>query len=45
MSAVFAKLLPKQCNEFAFAITKTGQLQPWMESATRMKPALRELDP
>jgi hypothetical protein len=31
MSKLFAKLLPKQCNEFAFAISKTGDMQPWIK--------------
>ncbi|OCK60248.1 hypothetical protein LMTR3_35120 [Bradyrhizobium sp. LMTR 3] len=30
LSRLFVLLFPKQCNEFAFAITRTGQLQPWM---------------
>jgi SAM-dependent methyltransferase len=36
MSGIFAKLLPKQCNEFGFAITKTRLLQPWMETERLM---------
>jgi SAM-dependent methyltransferase len=31
LSKIFARLFPKQCNEFAFAILKTGQLQPWIK--------------
>lgn len=30
-SRVLAALFPKQCNEFAFAVCKTNQLQPWLE--------------
>lgn len=30
LSRLFVVIFPKQCNEFAFAITRTGQLQPWM---------------
>jgi hypothetical protein len=29
-SRLFALLVPKQCNEFAFAISKTGTLHPWI---------------
>jgi SAM-dependent methyltransferase len=36
LSRLFARLAPKQCNEFAFAITKTRELQPWMETETLM---------
>jgi SAM-dependent methyltransferase len=36
LSGLFTRLAPKQCNEFAFAITKTGILQPWMETGTLM---------
>lgn len=32
LSRVFAIVLPKQCNEFAFAISKTGLRQPWIKS-------------
>ena len=32
LSKVFAKVLPRQCNEFAFAISKTGKRQLWIES-------------
>jgi hypothetical protein len=28
---LYAKLGPKQCNEFAFAISKTATLQPWID--------------
>jgi SAM-dependent methyltransferase len=30
LSRLFAVALPSQCNEFAFAILKNGELQPWM---------------
>ena len=30
LSRLFAAVLPSQCNEFAFAILKTGELQPWI---------------
>jgi SAM-dependent methyltransferase len=30
-SRVFARIAPKQCNEFAFAITKSGELHPWVK--------------
>ncbi|WGR74348.1 MULTISPECIES: methyltransferase domain-containing protein [unclassified Bradyrhizobium] len=36
-SRLFARLLPKQCNEFAFAVVKANELQPWMETAVRMR--------
>ena len=29
LSCFFAIVLPSQCNEFAFAIVKSGELQPW----------------
>ncbi|WP_262048674.1 class I SAM-dependent methyltransferase [Bradyrhizobium sp. Bra78] len=29
-SRIFAALLPRQCNEFAFAIKKTGATHPWI---------------
>jgi len=32
LSRVFAALLPSQCNEFAFAISKRGELQPWIRA-------------
>lgn len=32
LSKAFAKVLPRQCNEFAFAISKTGKRQLWIES-------------
>jgi hypothetical protein len=32
LSKAFAKVLPSQCNEFAFAISKTGKRQLWIES-------------
>jgi SAM-dependent methyltransferase len=35
-SRLFVLLAPKQCNEFAFAIRRTGKLQPWMETETQM---------
>lgn len=31
MSRVFAAVAPKQCNEFAFAISKSEALQPWIK--------------
>jgi hypothetical protein len=31
LSRVVAKLAPKQCNEFAFAISKTGPLHAWID--------------
>lgn len=36
-SRILAKLFPKQCNEFAFAVVKSRQLQPWMETPERMR--------
>src|ERR1700761_2493220 len=33
LSRLFAAVLPSQCNEFAFAIFKTGQLQPWLRNS------------
>jgi SAM-dependent methyltransferase len=30
LSKAIAAVAPKQCNEFAFAISKTGVLQPWI---------------
>jgi hypothetical protein len=30
LSKVLAAVAPKQCNEFAFAISKTGIFQPWI---------------
>ena len=33
MSKLFAKLWPKQCNEFAFAISKAGGIQPWIKQS------------
>jgi ubiquinone/menaquinone biosynthesis C-methylase UbiE len=36
LAKAFVALLPQQCNEFAFAIMKTGRLQPWMESKGAM---------
>jgi SAM-dependent methyltransferase len=30
MSKVLAAIAPKQCNEFAFAVSKTGRMQPWI---------------
>jgi hypothetical protein len=35
-SRLFRWVAPRQCNEFAFAIRRTGELQPWMETDTRM---------
>jgi SAM-dependent methyltransferase len=31
MSGIFAAAFPKQCNEIAFAISKTGLRQPWIK--------------
>jgi len=33
---LFTRLVPTQCNEFAFSIGKTGKLKPWMESEERV---------
>jgi SAM-dependent methyltransferase len=33
---LFVKIAPTQCNEFAFAISKTNELQPWMETENAM---------
>lgn len=30
LSKIFAKIAPKQCNEFAFAVSKSGPMQPWI---------------
>jgi SAM-dependent methyltransferase len=30
LSRIFAFLLPSQCNEFAFAVLKSDELQPWV---------------
>lgn len=30
LSKVFATIAPRQCNEFAFAVFKTGKQQPWI---------------
>jgi hypothetical protein len=35
-AALFTKIAPRQCNEFAFAIVKTGKLKPWMATETRL---------
>jgi SAM-dependent methyltransferase len=32
LSRLFARLAPKQCNEFAFAVSKAGGLQPWIKA-------------
>jgi hypothetical protein len=32
LSRIFASLFPTQCNEFAFAISKTGERQPWIDA-------------
>jgi ubiquinone/menaquinone biosynthesis C-methylase UbiE len=37
LSKLFALLLPRQCNEFAFAISKSNRLQPWMETPDRIR--------
>lgn len=31
LSRIFAVIAPKQCNEFAFAISKSGRPQPWIK--------------
>lgn len=31
LSRVFARIAPKQCNEFAFAVTKQGETHPWIK--------------
>src|SRR5262249_47328839 len=31
LSKAFAAIAPKQCNEFAFAIFKSGEMQPWIQ--------------
>lgn len=31
LSRLFAVIAPKQCNEFAFAISKNGPVQPWIK--------------
>jgi hypothetical protein len=33
LSQAFAKLLPSQCNDFGFAITKAANPQPWIAHA------------
>jgi SAM-dependent methyltransferase len=35
LSRVFAAVLPSQCNEFAFAIAKSGELQPWVQASEK----------
>jgi SAM-dependent methyltransferase len=30
LSRLFAAVAPKQCNEFAFAVSKDGSMQPWI---------------
>lgn len=35
LSRLFVLLAPRQCNEFAFAVRRTGKLQPWMETETQ----------
>jgi SAM-dependent methyltransferase len=30
LSALLARLAPKQCNEFAFAVSKNGVIHPWI---------------
>lgn len=37
LAKTFVTLLPSQCNEFSFAIFKTGRLQPWMETQASMR--------
>ena len=48
VSRLFAVLLPSQCNEFAFAILKSGELQPWLkdkvEKRSKALSDLAELD-
>jgi SAM-dependent methyltransferase len=36
-SKLLATLFPRQCNEFAFAISKTGALQPWIRSVQTLR--------
>jgi len=31
LSRFFARIAPKQCNEFAFAVSKNGPLHPWIK--------------
>jgi hypothetical protein len=31
ISPVFRLILPKQGNHFAFIVTKTGEIQPWLK--------------
>ncbi len=33
LSRLFAAVAPKQCNEFAFAISKDGKLHPWISES------------
>jgi hypothetical protein len=33
LSKALAAIAPKQCNEFAFAVFKTGKMQPWMRQS------------
>ena len=32
LSKIFARIAPKQCNEFAFAISKNSAYQPWIKA-------------
>jgi ubiquinone/menaquinone biosynthesis C-methylase UbiE len=36
LAKAFVAVAPSQCNKFAFAVLKTGQLQPWMETDSAM---------
>lgn len=31
LSKIFARIAPKQCNEFAFAVSKRGAIRPWIK--------------
>jgi SAM-dependent methyltransferase len=35
LSKVLATLAPRQCNEFAFAVSKNGSLHPWIDNSKR----------
>jgi SAM-dependent methyltransferase len=35
ISSIFAMVAPRQCNEFAFAIIKTGLMHPWIRPSAR----------
>jgi SAM-dependent methyltransferase len=36
LSRLFAAVLPRQCNEFAFAILKTNASQPWIKAVAAL---------